>query len=106
MGLLDAALLGTSSEHAAARAAAPPLEAIRVGVPEVGVLEYSLDDGSILHTHESVKERYYYTRAALEVAGVQFVNATLPQYEATQRGLMYGIWDHASDWVAKWVDPS
>lgn len=103
--LMDAALLNTSSEHAAAEAAAPPLEAIRIGVPEVGVLEYSLDDGSTLHTHESVKERYHAACAVLEQAGVELVNATLPQVQNTQGGLIYGMWHNAGDWVTKWVTP-
>jgi len=103
--LLDAAVLGTSSEHAAAEAAMPQLEDIRVGVPEAGVLEYSLDDGSTLHTYESVKERLRLAQAALEQVGVQLVNATLPQWEETLPGLNHGMWDRASDWVAKWVDP-
>lgn len=104
--MLDAALLNTSSEHAAAEAAAPPLEAIRIGVPEVGVLEYSLDDGSTLHTHETVKERYHAACAALEQAGVHLVNATLPQFQKTQGAFAYGMWQHASDWVANWVTPN
>lgn len=44
------------------------------------------------------------TRAALEKAGVQLVNATLPHFEHTHNALGYGMWDLASDWVAKWVD--
>lgn len=104
--LLDAALLGTSSEHAAAEAAAPSLESIRIGVPEAGVLEYSLDDGSTVHTHESVKDRFGLTRAALERVSVQLVNAELPQWEKTLLDLNYRMWDRASAWLSTWVDPN
>eukprot|EP00441_Pelagodinium_beii_P034543 CAMPEP_0197635366 /NCGR_PEP_ID=MMETSP1338-20131121/11200_1 /TAXON_ID=43686 ORGANISM="Pelagodinium beii, Strain RCC1491" /NCGR_SAMPLE_ID=MMETSP1338 /ASSEMBLY_ACC=CAM_ASM_000754 /LENGTH=644 /DNA_ID=CAMNT_0043207397 /DNA_START=11 /DNA_END=1945 /DNA_ORIENTATION=- len=102
---MDAALLGLEAEHAAARAGAPALRDIRVGLPQWPFVEFFVPEGchsSFGQPHmrisDAVAAKYEAVKGSLGSAGVGLVEGEWPTTYSSQLGreinslaeIMYG----------------
>lgn len=76
--LLDAALLDTTAEHAAAAQAAPPLSRVRIGLPQVPFVRWHRNAEETLQATAGMMSKYEQVTQVLSAAGAQLVEEEWP----------------------------